>query len=218
MNSPRARLTHLALCLGLLAAPLGCTVGEGEGSVTSDHLYVTGCWNGAFDLRPDFFGANPDPGESLIIRVQRGDNVEDVSDGLIVAVNDLPYVRMHLNEPLKVGLPRGVTPSGVPIVYDPDPPKISLVLYLHNTCHQQNGTVYSIEGDGTITFSSLFSGDLNEGSSENRLTDATFDAPFADPRERAEATTDDEKANVTSRVTGHFRFFFQRGQPSQPFQ
>jgi hypothetical protein len=213
MNWPLARL---ALCLGLLA-PLGCTVGEGEGSVTSQDLYVTGCWKGAFDLRPDFFGANPDPGESLIIRVQRGDNVEDVSDGLIVAVNDLPEVRMHLNEAIPVGLPRGVTPSGVPIVYDPDPPKVSLVLYLHNTCHQQNGTIYSTSG--FITFSSLFSGDLNEGSSENRLTDATFsDVSFADPRELADVTDPKERDDLTSTVTGRFRFFFQRGQPSQPFQ
>jgi hypothetical protein len=211
-----ALLTRLALCLGLLA-PLGCTVGEGEGSVTSDDLYVNGCWDGAFDLRPDFFGANPDPGESLIIRVQRGDNVEDVSDGLIVAVNDLPDVRMHLNEKLKVGLPRGVTPSGVPVAYDPDPPKVSLALYLHNTCHQQNGTIYSTEG--SITFSSLFSGDLNEGSSENRLTDATFsDVSFADPRELADVTDPTEREALTSKVTGRFRFFFQRGQPSQPFQ
>ncbi len=210
-----ALFVRSALCLALLT-PLGCTVGEGEGSVTSDHLYVAGCWNGAFDLGPDFFGANPDPGESLLIRVQRGDNVEDVSDGLIVAVTDLPEVRMHLNEPLPVGMPRGVTPSGVPIVYNPDPPKVSLSLYLHNTCHQQNGTIYSI--DGTITFASLFSGDLNEGSSENRLTDATFTASFADPRELADVTDDTERAALTSTVTGNFRFFFQRGQPSQPFQ
>ncbi|MES1175728.1 MAG: hypothetical protein ABUL62_15510 [Myxococcales bacterium] len=215
MNALRAHFTRLALCLGLLA-PLGCTVGEGEGSVTSSNLYVSGCWDGPFDLKPDFFGANPDPGESLIIRVQRGDNVEDVSDGLIVAVNDLPEVRMHLNEAIPVGMPRGVTPSGVPIVYNPDPPKVSLSLYLHNTCHQQNGTIYSI--DGTITFSSLFSGDLNEGSSENRLTDATFSASFADPRELADVTDPKKRDELTSTVTGHFRFFFQRGQPSQPFQ
>ncbi len=213
-----SRFARGALCLALLA-PLGCTVGEGEGSVKSDHLHVSGCWDGAFDLRPDFFGANPDPGESLIIRVQRGDNVEDVSDGLIVTVYDLPEVRMHLNEALPVGMPRGVTPSGVPIVYDPDPPKVSLALYLHNTCHQQNGTIYSIKSPtGTITFTSLFSGDLNEGSSENRLTDATFSASFADPRELADVTDPDVLSMLTSPVTGSFRFFFQRGQPSQPFQ
>jgi len=211
----RTPLFGLAACL-LALAPLGCTVGEGEGSVRSDHLWVSGCWNGAFDLSPDFFGANPDPGNSLTIRLQRGDNIEDVSDGLIVLVNDLPEIRKQLGENLQVGLPRGVRPSGVPIEFNANPPKISLSLYLHNTCHQQNGTVYSTSG--TINFSSLFSGDPNEGSSEDRLTDATFDASFADPRELVDASTQAEKDAVTSRVTGNFHFFFQRGQPSQPFQ
>ena len=203
---------RLVLALGALAT-LGCTVGEGEGRVSSDHVWVKDCWNGAFDLKPDFFGANPDPGETLTIRVQRGDNIEDMSDGLIVLVNDLPEIRKQLGQDLDVGLPRGVTPPGVPIVFNDQPPKISLSLYLHNSCHLQNGTIYSISG--TINFSSLFSGDPNESSSEARLTDATFDAQFADPRELVDT---DDPASVTSRVTGNFRFFFQRGQPSQPFQ
>lgn len=210
-----ARSSTLAACL-LALAPLACTVGEGEGRVSSDHIWVAGCWNGAFDLNPDFFGVNPDPGESLTIRVQRGDNIEDVSDGLIVLVNDLPEIRQQLGKDLPVGMPRGVAPSGVPIVFDPEPAKISLVLYLHNSCHLQNGTIYSI--NGTINFSSLFSGDPNESSSEARLTDATFDANFADPRELVDITDPDDAAKVTSRVTGNFHFFFQRGQPSQPFQ
>ena len=205
----------LSACL-LSAVSLGCTVGEGEGRVSSSHIWVAGCWNGEFDLNPDFFGANPDPGESLTIRVQRGDNIEDVSDGLIVLVNELPEVRKQLGQNLPVGMPRGVTPSGVPITKQENPPRISLALYLHNSCHLQNGTIYSTSG--WINFSSLFSGDPNEGSSDARLTDATFDASFADPREIAEAESDEEVKKVTSRVTGNFRFFFQRGQPSQPFQ
>jgi len=205
----------LAACL-LALGPLGCTVGEGEGRVSSDHIWVAGCWNGPFDLKPDFFGVNPDQGESLTIRVQRGDNIEDVSDGLIVLVNDLPAVRQQLGQDLPVGLPRGVSPSGVPVMQTTDPPKISLVLYLHNSCHLQNGTIYSI--DGTVNFSSLFSGDPNESSSEARLTDATFAATFADPRELVDIVNEDDAAKVKSRVTGNFRFFFQRGQPSQPFQ
>jgi hypothetical protein len=201
----------------LALLPLACTVGQGEGDVTSDHLYINGCWNGAFDLSPDFFGANPDNEQSLMIRVQRGDNIEDVSDGLDVLVNDLQTVRMQLNTDVPVGMPPGVSPPGVPIVFNPDPPKVSLSLYLHNTCHQQNGTIYSVSG--TIRFSSLFSGDLNEGSSENRLTDATFtNVSFADPRELATAADDTAKAALTSSVSGKFRFFFQRGQPSQPFE
>lgn len=210
-----AALSRVAACL-LALAPLSCTVGEGEGAVQSDHLYVNGCWNGPFDLKPDFFGANPDQATSLMIRVQRGDNIEDVSDGLDVLVNDLQEVRLHLGEDLPVGMPPGVSPPGVPIVFNPSPPKVSLSLYLHNTCHEQDGTIYSVAG--TINFKSLFSGDLNEGSSENRLTDATFTASFADPRELALAADAPAAAALTSTVTGNFRFFFQRGQPSQPFE
>lgn len=211
-----AALGRLAACLFVLA-PLGCTVGQGTGDVTSDHLYVNDCWNGPFDLKPDFFGANPDDATSLMIRVQRGDNIEDVSDGLDVLVNDLQNVRSQLKMPIKVGLPPGVSPPGVPITFNPDPPQVSLALYLHNSCHQQDGTVYSISG--TITFNSLFSGDLNEGSSENRLTDATFtDISFADPRELAATSDVNAQAALTSLVSGHFNFFFQRGQPSQPFE
>ena len=35
----------------------------------------------------------------------------------------------------------------------------------------------------TITFINLFSGNLNETDSDNRLTYAQFDVPFADPRD-----------------------------------
>jgi hypothetical protein len=74
--------------------------------------------------------------------------------------------------------------------------------------------VYSVSGQ--IVFHSLFSGNLAESSAENRLTDAEFSAVFADPRQ---LTGDpDADAAVSSTVTGYFRFFFQRGQPAQPFQ
>ena len=144
MTGARGRLIACLLAL----APLACTVGEGEGAVTSDHLYVKGCWNGPFDLGPDFFGANPDQGQSLMIRVQRGDNIEELSDGLTVLVNDLPTQRARVGKALAVGLPVGVSPPGVPIVYNPNPPPVSLALYLHRSCHVENATVYSIDEIG----------------------------------------------------------------------
>lgn len=204
-----------ALCFALLlgATSLGCTVGEGEGWVRSERLYIEDCVNGKFDLGPDFFGANSFRGDALQIRVQRGDNIEELSDGLMVLVNDLPTQRARVGQAISVGMPVGVSPPGVPITYNPDPPPVSLALYLHDSCHVENGTVYSI--DGSITFKSIFSGDPNEESSDKRLTDATFDATFADPRQLVGPAGDDP--NLKSRVTGHFRFFFQRGQPAQPF-
>ncbi len=207
---------RLAWVLAALFAfsALGCTTGEGDGEVTSDKLYVEDCWDGPFDLKPTFFGANPYR-NTLTIRVQRGDNIEEVSDGLIVVVNDVSGIRdSRLGQALKVGMPPGVTPPGVPVVFEPEPPIVSLSLYLHDTCHKQNGTLYSM--DGTITFDSLFSGDLNEGNADDRLTDAKFEASFADPRHmQADGTVDPERMST---VSGWFRFFFERGQPAQPFQ
>lgn len=206
-----SRLPMLAVALA--CASLGCSVGEGEGWVRSDRLYIQDCVNGKFDLGPDFFGANSFRGDALQIRVQRGDNIEELSDGLMVLVNDLPTQRARVGQAISVGMPVGVSPPGVPIVYNDDPPAVSLALYLHDSCHVENGTVYSIAG--TITFKSIFSGDPNEESSDLRLTDATFDATFADPRQLVGAAAEDE--SLKSRVTGYFRFFFQRGQPAQPF-
>jgi hypothetical protein len=205
------RLVHAALWGLALACAAGCTVGEGQGEVKSSRLYLKECWNGPFDLDPDFFAANPYREEALMIRVQRGDNNQEASDGLTVIVKDLHAV--ELGTPIPVGLPNGVSPPGHPVTGAPDP-LVSLSLYLHQTCHEQNSATYSVEG--TITFRSIFSGNLNEENSEKRLTDAEFHVKFADPRDLVEAT---DVAKVTSdMVDGNFRFYFQRGQPAQPFQ
>jgi hypothetical protein len=91
---------------------------------------------------------------------------------------------------------------------------VSLSLYLHQTCHEQNSATYSVSGD--ITFSSIFSGDPNEEDSDARLTSAIFDVRFADPRDLVDA--EDPELVTSSNVHGEFNFFFQRGQPAQPFQ
>lgn len=205
-------MKYTALLLCALCA-LGCSRAEGDGEVKSDRLYVEDCWNGPFNLKPTFFGANPYE-DTVTIRIQRGDNIEEVSDGLIVLVTDIPAIRgPGLGKPVAVGMPVGVSPPGVPLEQQQNPPKVHLSLYLNDTCHAQNGTLYSIAGN--ITFSSLFSGDPNEDDAEDRLTDASFSATFADPRDaRPNGTFDDA---VTSTVSGWFRFYFERGQPAQPF-
>ncbi len=207
----RAVLVGLAATASLTAS---CAQGVGEGSVKSEQLYVRNCWNGPFDLGPNFFGANPFSTDVISIRVQRGDDNQEVSDGLNVMVSDVQRIRnSQLGQALDVGLPAGVTPPGMPLRLDPDPPAVSLTLYLQDTCHLQNGTIYSTKG--TITFTRLFSGDANETDSDDRLTEASFDATFADPRDMNSDYTFD--AAVQSRVTGWFKFYFQRGQPAQPF-
>lgn len=209
---PRGILRAGAFGAALLA--LGCNTGEGSGSVTSERVYIEDCWNGPLDLDPDFFAAVPFEEEVMFIRIQRGDDIEGVSDGLMVLVNDVQGIRRNqIGTPIPVGLPPGVSPPGVPLVLNPDPPKVSLTLYLHDSCEARTADLYSISG--TITFSSLFSGDLNEGDGADRLTEATFRADFADPRK---AEPDGSYAEgLVSTVEGRFRFFFQRGQPAQPF-
>ena len=199
------------LCSALCC--LGCTVGEGHGNVTTERLYLQGCWNGPFNLQPDFFAANPYRREALLIRVQRGDNNQEASDGLTVIVNDLNAVKAKLGTPIPVGLPPGVVPPGQP-ASGGETPLVSMSIYLHQTCHEQNSATYSVSG--SITFESIFNGDPNEEDSALRLTQATFTAKFADPRELLGAV---DPAAVTSEdVIGDFSFYFQRGQPAQPFQ
>lgn len=208
-----------ALAFGMLL--LGCTTGEGSGGVTSDRLYVKNCWNGPFDLGPTFFATTPS-GDTQEIRVQRGDRLVEVSDGVLLLVNDVPSIRKSPGQPIALGLPAGVNPPGFPKRVEPNPPQVSLTLYLYDTCHVQNGAAYSVSG--TITFGSLFSGDRNENNADDRLTDAEFDAVVADPRD-AELSSDPATGGVkvtypeevTSLVHGEFRFFFQRGVPAQPF-
>ena len=87
-------------------------------------------------------------------------------------------------------------------------------LYLQNSCHGENVALYALSG--SIAFAALFSGDPNEAVGSEKLTDARFDVLMADPREAIPGTIDVPAAKV-SRVTGTFKFHFQRGQPGQPF-
>jgi hypothetical protein len=204
-------------CLAFLASAAlglgGCTTGEGRGWVKSEQLFIEKCWSGSFDLRPDFFAALPFDEESLFIRIQRGENNAEVSDGVLVLVRELKDIRQMVGTPIPVGLPAGVSPPGVPLERDVDPTRVSLTLYLHATCHGQSADVYAI--NGSITFRSLFSGNVNEPDAEDRLTEAEFSAEFADPRKADPDGTFGE--GLVSRVEGYFRFYFQRGQPAQPF-
>ena len=163
-----------------------------------------------------------------------------VSDGVLLGVNDVSRIRAEqLDTDIPLGLPVGVRPPGFPLRVEPVPPQASLTLYLYDTCHLQNGALHSVRG--SIRFKSLFSGNRNENSADNRLTDATFTAFVADPRDAtlapASGETDGGAADGSvseagmgpspgalephyrheSLVTGSFRFFFERGIPAQPF-
>ena len=214
------RLPRWLPCLALAAS--SCAIGDGSGRVVSDRLYVKDCWDGTFDLRPTFFASDPF-GDTQQIRVQRGERMLSVSDGVSFLVNDVTRIRSEqLGQEIDLGLPIGVRPPGFPVRVTDEPPQVSLALYLNDTCHVQNGSLYSIAGK--ITFTKLFSGDRNEKDSDARLTEASFTATVADPRDATLEPGPDGGAlepvysdDVKSEIEGEFRFLFQRGNPAQPF-
>lgn len=209
-------MTTCLLCGVALASLGGCTVGEGDGWVKSTKLYIRDCWNGGFDLRPDFFAANPFSDDTQVIRIQRGDNLQEVSDGLMILVTDTQLVRSDdmLRSAIEVGIPAGVSCPGRPVVYDENPALVNMSLYLHDSCHtQEAATVHSL--GGTITFQNLFSGDVNEQDGSERLTEATFQASFGNPCDHPPGGPWNQE--FISEVSGYFKFYFQRGQPAQPF-
>lgn len=204
---------RVVAALAVAAWGAGCETGSGTGEVSSEQLFIEDCVNGPYNLSPSFFGASPFlPADTMEFRVQRGDDIVDFSDGLIGLVRGVQNIReFGLGQALPLGvtdatLPFGSFETGVI-------PPVTLSLYLHDYCHSRTGTVYSV--GGTITFTALFSGDLNETNPDNLLTEATFSADMADPRYiRRDGTYPPE---LVSRVTGNFSFLFQRGQPAQPF-
>jgi hypothetical protein len=194
----------------------GCvSVGEGTGAVKSEHLFARDCWDDAYDLKPDFFAADPFR-DQMHIRVQRGSDLIEVSDGISVLVDDIPAIRAALGQPIPVTLPPGVAPPGIPEgticgQAGCDSP-VHLALYLLESCHTQNTVLYATEG--TITFEELFNGEPDEKDAAEKLTVATFDVVVGDPRDFDPATG---TIGNQSRITGRFDFYFQRGQPAQPF-
>ncbi len=207
--------------IALWVGALGCSVGQGEGFVRSDDLFVDDCWEGKFDLKPTFFAANPFD-ETLTIRVQRGERDIQVSDGFSMLVNDVSAIRESgLGMRLPLGLPVGVSPLGFPLDDVPNPPAASLSLYLNNSCNGQNSQLLAVSG--WVEFGRLFSGNLNEENVEDRLTEGAFEATIVDPRDTL-PRADGESGPAytypmerTSLLVGEFSFVFHRGTPAQPF-
>ncbi|NUP07052.1 MAG: hypothetical protein HOW73_13440 [Polyangiaceae bacterium] len=206
-----------ALCAGPLAASC-VSVGEGTGSAKSELLVAHDCWDDAFDLEPDFFAADPFR-DTMHIRIQRGSDLLEFSDGVVILIDDVPTVREHLGEALDVTLPKGVAPPGVPVGGvcgdQPCSAPVHVALYLLDSCHTQNIVLYATEG--TITFTELFNGDPNEKEADEKLTEGTFDVMVGDPRDIVLDGPDAGTIPNQSHLSGDFRFFFQRGQPAQPF-
>jgi hypothetical protein len=247
----------------LLACATGCSLGQGSGEVKSDALFAHDCWGSirsgpkgdGYNLEPDFFAAIPYR-STLLIRVQRGNDVQEVSDGLAVLIDDVNKIRETLAKPplgggapvvagsscvsataadggandndcpdgtvgFQVAVPAGVTPPGSPAVPPQDliddPPLVHMALYLQRSCHNTNTVLYAVSGK--ICFSALFSGKPNETQADQKLTDAPFfKVQVGDLRDVPLGTYPrDLPCEFQSTLEGSFRFYFERGQPGQPF-
>lgn len=154
------RILHRALCaLAVSAASLlspGCSQGDGEGRVHGV-LNVDDCWQGRFELKPDFFAGVPYR-DTLQIRLQNGGDFANFSDGVSILVDDLKRLRPaagttdggaaiagDLGATLPVSLPPEVTPPGVPVVSTPNAPYVHLTLFLQKTCRTQNAALYAVD-------------------------------------------------------------------------
>ena len=227
----RQQFLSTSMAALLLAGATGCSLGQGTGEVKSDSLYAADCWlNEPYNLQPDFFAGIPYR-NTLQIRVQRGNDLQEVSDGLAILIDDVELIRTELlGQDLCVTLPIGVeTPGGEPVSSATDPldPVLNAVcgdrflihasLYLQSSCHNQNSVLYAVAG--TMNFEALFSNDPQEQDAAEKFTKVgSFTLQMGDPRDApAGGKATDIPADKLSTVTGNFNFYFERGQPGQPF-
>lgn len=255
-----------------LIAPAGCSLGQGEGVVHSDALYAKDCvapTEGAlcpyddpdagpdggvdegcdnYDLLPDFYAAVPSQ-DTIQMRIQRGTDITELSDGLSILVTDVAAIRKAIqakrdvamaggateDEALElawvdvpVAMPPGVTTPGSPPAVEPpcdpstllcDVTPVAAALYLQKSCHNQNTVLYAVSG--YMRFNSLFSADPTEPSAADKLTYVSkFEMTIGDPRDAPAGLPvgpDSIPTEFTSLLVGHFRFYFERGKPAQPF-
>lgn len=148
-----ARAALVALSAAVVAP--ACSLGSGTGSC-SGTLDVPDCWEGPYDLHPDFFAAVPSSDGAMQIRIQHGGDNETFSDGLMILVDDVGEVRGDptssgasrpslLGKSLVVTLPAGVTPPGVPVTPMAIPSIVHAALYLDATCRTQNDALYAVD-------------------------------------------------------------------------
>ncbi|MBI2393896.1 MAG: hypothetical protein HYV09_30270 [Deltaproteobacteria bacterium] len=208
-------MRHLAM-VALAAAALmstSCEVGQGVGRVYGD-LRVEGCGGkdlSAYSMDPHFFGAIA-VGRQLLIRIQRGGDLQEYTDNLVIAVDDLDKVVD--NQPIEVQLQR--PPGSGPEV---PAPLVRMTLSLRGTCGSgkvgpnDNPAVVLHVVRGTITFKSILRGDPSSSDTNSKRIEGFFnELVLEDPRHEV-----GQPARSAGTLSGDFKFFYQRGGPAQPF-
>jgi hypothetical protein len=117
-------------------------------------LNAPACWNGPFDLAPDYFAADVfTRDDTLQIRIQRGGDFQNFSDGMTITVPGLSDARRRLAESktsppsvsFRVALAPGVVPPNAPVQPEADPPRVHANLYLQQSCKPQNVALHALE-------------------------------------------------------------------------
>ncbi len=189
-----------------------CSVGTGTGELTGEIVLVDcGVEILDYSMRPTFFAADYitnlgayDDQESpfATIRVQRGSFRESVSDGLLLSIYDVNAIaRDHLGEALPL----------TQVAEGREQPLLDVTLYAGQSCDAgYPDEFWRIPPNlhavgGTITFHALHAPDLDGEDTEisAELVDAEFASDRPDQRH--------------ARLSGSFRFFYQRGAPAQSF-
>lgn len=180
--------------LACVVAGLACSAGDGEGTVTGTvNAPPCGIDNEAFDLRPNFFTADPTE-DFLEIRVQRGSDQEDLSNKLTIYVAHADEVKESM-----LGVPLTVSKAVDAQV------RMSFALNKRCPIDRFNGPVNLVATSGTITFHSIY---FPSGPDEP-VTEATF--------ENVQFDDGDTPVTSTATLSGEFRFNFARGRPAQFF-
>ena len=142
-------LAGAAIATIALATTNGCTVGAGTGSLSGE-LFVTDCWAGSYDLKPDFFAATPNPNDdTLFIRIQRGSDYVNFSDGVSLLVTHVTEVANAIQasgpQTLSISLPPSVVPPGVPVTPTANPATVQFALYMQGSCRPETPALYAMD-------------------------------------------------------------------------
>src|SRR5205085_11386381 len=97
------------LAIAAAVSALSCEVGQGVGNVRGNlKVECEGNDLSDYDMNPDFFGAIA-ANDQLLIRIQRGGDLQEYTDSLAIVVDDRNRVQDDV--PITLALPR---PAGSP--------------------------------------------------------------------------------------------------------
>jgi hypothetical protein len=199
LESARGPFAAALSVLGFAALASACSVGNGSGEVTGV-VNSPSCdlKDEAYDMDPTFFAAET-AGDQVILRVQRGGDFEDKSDGLIVLVRDAELVRKEM-----LGMPIAVERARLT---DTEEPLVQMTFYLNETCaieRRKTPTVFEATAS-TITFEALYAPRVNDDPDVRFSFD---NGTFVDP---------DSPEDRNAVLSGAAEFLFSRGRPAQRF-